>query len=164
MRQHWLLIKVAELEASLPSTCKVIFPDENKLLSFQLDVSPDEGYYQSGTFQFEINVPEAYNMVPPKAKCLTQIWHPNITEAGGICLSILREHSTDGTGWAQTRTLKIFAYRNQEDPDAGGESESLFRHTDVIMHCLALVFSRYQSAAPTTLQGDGAITRVQASC
>ena len=37
-------------------------------LSFSLSLSlclypPDEGYYQSGRFQFEINVPEAYNMV-----------------------------------------------------------------------------------------------------
>ncbi|KAM9447397.1 NEDD8-conjugating enzyme UBE2F isoform 2-T2 [Salvelinus alpinus] len=66
----------------------------------------DEGYYQSGKFQFEINVPEAYNMVPPKVKCQTRIWHPNIAETGEICLSLLREHSIDGTGWAPTRTLK----------------------------------------------------------
>lgn len=26
-------------------------------------VFPDEGYYQSGRFQFEIDVPDAYNMV-----------------------------------------------------------------------------------------------------
>ncbi|XP_029462274.1 NEDD8-conjugating enzyme UBE2F isoform X2 [Rhinatrema bivittatum] len=45
-------------------------------------------------------------MVPPKVKCLTRIWHPNITENGDICLSLLREHSIDGTGWAPTRTLK----------------------------------------------------------
>ncbi|OBS65014.1 hypothetical protein A6R68_06453 [Neotoma lepida] len=45
-------------------------------------------------------------MVPPKVKCLTKIWHPNITETGEICLSLLREHSIDGTGWAPTRTLK----------------------------------------------------------
>uniref|UniRef100_A0A3Q2NYA8 E2 NEDD8-conjugating enzyme n=1 Tax=Fundulus heteroclitus TaxID=8078 RepID=A0A3Q2NYA8_FUNHE len=68
--------------------------------------SADEGYYQSGRFQFEIDVPEAYNMVPPKVRCLTRIWHPNITENGEICLSLLREHSIDGTGWAPTRTLK----------------------------------------------------------
>uniref|UniRef100_A0A8C8VPP8 UBC core domain-containing protein n=1 Tax=Pelusios castaneus TaxID=367368 RepID=A0A8C8VPP8_9SAUR len=43
---------------------------------------------------------------PPKVKCLTRIWHPNITETGEICLSLLREHSIDGTGWAPTRTLK----------------------------------------------------------
>ncbi|XP_021034403.1 NEDD8-conjugating enzyme UBE2F-B-like isoform X2 [Mus caroli] len=64
------------------------------------------GYYQGGKFQFEIEVPDAYNMVPPKVKCLTKIWHPNITETGEICLSLLREHSPDGTGWAPTRTLK----------------------------------------------------------
>ncbi|KAF5919322.1 hypothetical protein HPG69_010722 [Diceros bicornis minor] len=84
-----------------------------------------EGYYQGGKFQFETEVPDAYNMVvssllvtwraydrfisvlqPPKVKCLTRIWHPNITETGEICLSLLREHSIDGTGWAPTRTLK----------------------------------------------------------
>ncbi|KAM4839043.1 NEDD8-conjugating enzyme UBE2F-like [Urocitellus parryii] len=66
----------------------------------------DEGYYQGGKFQFETEVPDADNMVPPKVKCLTRIWHPNITETGEICLSLLREHSIDGTGWAPRRTLK----------------------------------------------------------
>ncbi|KAF4022057.1 hypothetical protein G4228_013058 [Cervus hanglu yarkandensis] len=74
----------------------------------------DEGYYQGGKFQFETEVPDAYNMVPPKVKCLTRIWHPNITETGEICLSLLREHSIDGTGWAPTRTLKDLL--NFDDP------------------------------------------------
>ncbi|XP_033372063.1 NEDD8-conjugating enzyme UBE2F isoform X4 [Parus major] len=101
-----LFSEVADLEANLPCTCKVNFPDPNKLHYFQLTVTPDEGYYQGGKFQFETEVPDAYNMVPPKVKCLTRIWHPNITETGEICLSLLREHSIDGTGWAPTRTLK----------------------------------------------------------
>uniref|UniRef100_A0A2R9BWI3 UBC core domain-containing protein n=1 Tax=Pan paniscus TaxID=9597 RepID=A0A2R9BWI3_PANPA len=67
---------------------------------------PYEGYYQGGKFQFETEVPDVYNMVPPKVRCLTKIWHPNITETGEICLSLLREHSIDGTGWAPMRTLK----------------------------------------------------------
>ncbi|XP_055494443.1 NEDD8-conjugating enzyme UBE2F isoform X2 [Leucoraja erinacea] len=108
IRDKLLIKEVAELEANLPSTCKLDFPDANKLHSFQLNVMPDEGYYQGGKFQFETDVPEAYNMVPPKVKCLTRIWHPNITETGEICLSLLREHSIDGTGWAPTRTLKVF--------------------------------------------------------
>uniref|UniRef100_A0ABI7WZD5 UBC core domain-containing protein n=2 Tax=Felidae TaxID=9681 RepID=A0ABI7WZD5_FELCA len=84
VRDRLLVKEVAELEANLPY----------------------EGYYQGGKFQFETEVPDAYNMVPPKVKCLTRIWHPNITETGDICLSLLREHSIDGTGWAPTRTLK----------------------------------------------------------
>uniref|UniRef100_G1SCF2 E2 NEDD8-conjugating enzyme n=1 Tax=Oryctolagus cuniculus TaxID=9986 RepID=G1SCF2_RABIT len=87
-------------------TCKVHFPDPNKLHCFQLTVTPDEGYYQGGKFQFETEVPDAYNMVPPRVRCLTRMWHPNITETGEICLSLLREHSIDSTGWAPTRTLK----------------------------------------------------------
>ncbi|NP_001085021.1 NEDD8-conjugating enzyme UBE2F [Xenopus laevis] len=106
VRDRLLVKEVAELEANLPCTCKVNFPDPNKLHYFHLTVSPDESYYQGGRFQFEIEVPDAYNMVPPKVKCLTRIWHPNITETGEICLSLLREHSIDGTGWAPTRTLK----------------------------------------------------------
>uniref|UniRef100_A0A8C6GHU3 UBC core domain-containing protein n=1 Tax=Mus spicilegus TaxID=10103 RepID=A0A8C6GHU3_MUSSI len=45
-----LIREVAELEANLPWTCKVHFPDPNKLHCFQLTVSPDEGYYQGGKF------------------------------------------------------------------------------------------------------------------
>uniref|UniRef100_A0A8C2LEQ4 E2 NEDD8-conjugating enzyme n=1 Tax=Cricetulus griseus TaxID=10029 RepID=A0A8C2LEQ4_CRIGR len=93
MRDKLLVKEVAELEANLPCTCKVHFPDPNKLHCFQLTVSPDEGYYRGGKFQFETEVPDAYNMVPPRVKRLTK-----------ICL--LCEHSIDGTGWAPTRTLK----------------------------------------------------------
>uniref|UniRef100_A0A8C5Y7P3 E2 NEDD8-conjugating enzyme n=1 Tax=Microcebus murinus TaxID=30608 RepID=A0A8C5Y7P3_MICMU len=84
VRDKLLVKEVAALEANLPY----------------------EGYYQGGEFQFETEVPDAYNMVPPRVKCLTRIWRPNITETGEICLSLLREHSIDGTGWAPTRTLK----------------------------------------------------------
>lgn len=43
---------------------------------------------------------------PPTVKCLTKLWHPNISEEGDVCLSILRQNSIDGLGWAPTRRLK----------------------------------------------------------
>ena len=39
-------------------------------------------------------------------KCETKLWHPNISEEGDICLSLLRKNSIDGLGWAPTRRLK----------------------------------------------------------
>ena len=45
-------------------------------------------------------------MVPPAVKCHTRLWHPNINEDGDVCLSILRQNSIDGMGWAPTRRLK----------------------------------------------------------
>lgn len=35
---------------------------------------------------------------PPIVKCLTRVWHPNISEEGSICLSLLRQNSLDGFG------------------------------------------------------------------
>ena len=32
-------------------------------------------------------------MCPPEVRCVTKLWHPNITEQGEICLSILRQNS-----------------------------------------------------------------------
>lgn len=39
-------------------------------------------------------------------KCVTKLWHPNISVTGDICLSLLRQNSIDGLGWVPTRTLK----------------------------------------------------------
>uniref|UniRef100_A0A493SUG3 Uncharacterized protein n=1 Tax=Anas platyrhynchos platyrhynchos TaxID=8840 RepID=A0A493SUG3_ANAPP len=40
----FLSTEVAELEANLPCTCKVNFPDPNKLHYFQLTVIPGSGW------------------------------------------------------------------------------------------------------------------------
>jgi ubiquitin-conjugating enzyme E2 F len=82
VRDKLLIKEVAELEANLPCTCKVHFPDSNKLHCFQLTVTPDEGYYQGGNFQFETGVPDAYNMVPPKGKRLIRICTPTSQRQG----------------------------------------------------------------------------------
>ena len=43
---------------------------------------------------------------PPRVRCDTRIWHPNINEDGEVCLSLLRQNSLDALGWAPTRKLK----------------------------------------------------------
>jgi len=106
IRDKLLVREVQEMESTLPRTCRVHFDDPNKLHSFVLFVSPDEGYWAGGRFRFSVDVPDDYNIVPPRVSCDTKIWHPNITEDGEVCLSLLRQNSLDSMGWAPTRKLK----------------------------------------------------------
>lgn len=106
IRDRLLTKEAIEIEESIQPSCKVAFPDPNCLHQFVVTVVPDEGMWKGGTFEFEVEVPEEYNIKPPVVKCRTRIWHPNISENGDVCLSLLRDHSLDGTGWAPTRTLK----------------------------------------------------------
>lgn len=106
VRDKLLIKEVQEMEQTLPATCQVTFSDPHRLHEFTLLIMPDEGYWASGRFFFQIYIPEDYNMAPPKVKCLTKLWHPNISVEGDVCLSILRQNSIDGMGWAPTRKLK----------------------------------------------------------
>ena len=106
VRSRYLTREVSDIQSCMPKTCKVSFGDVDDLRQFTLMIQPDEGYWKGGMFVFNIHVPAEYNIKPPTVECKTRIWHPNINEDGKICLSILREHSLDGTGWLPTRTLK----------------------------------------------------------
>ncbi|XP_014485524.1 PREDICTED: NEDD8-conjugating enzyme UBE2F-like [Dinoponera quadriceps] len=106
VRDKLLVKEVQEMEQTLPATCQVSFNDPHRLHEFTLLIVPDEGYWIGGRFYFQIYIPEDYNMAPPKVKCQTKLWHPNISEEGDVCLSILRQSSLDGMGWAPTRKLK----------------------------------------------------------
>ncbi|KAF9977322.1 NEDD8-conjugating protein ubc12 [Actinomortierella ambigua] len=78
-------------ELELPKTMKTHFPVAEDLLNFELEISPDEGFYAGGTFKFSFAVNGNYPHEPPKVKCLQKIYHPNIDNDGNICLNILRE-------------------------------------------------------------------------
>ncbi|XP_066247059.1 NEDD8-conjugating enzyme UBE2F-like [Euwallacea similis] len=105
IRDRLLVKEAQEMSQLLPASCSVNYENENDLSKFTLIVQPTEGYWEGGTFKFEIVVTEEYNMVPPLVKCTTKLWHPNISETGEVCLSLLRRHSVDGMGWSPIRRL-----------------------------------------------------------
>ncbi|KAB0801297.1 hypothetical protein PPYR_05651 [Photinus pyralis] len=105
VRDRLLARELQELAQVLPTNCLVNHDNVNDLSSFMLIIKPTEGFWQGGSFKFGVNVTEEYNMVPPIVKCLTRLWHPNISEGGEVCLSLLRQHSVDGLGWSPTRRL-----------------------------------------------------------
>lgn len=66
IRDKLLVKEVQEMEQNLPGTCRVVFSDPNTLSEFNLNVSPDEGYWKGGTFKFSVFVTEDYNMAVSK--------------------------------------------------------------------------------------------------
>jgi len=106
VRDRLLVKEVQEVNSALPSSCKLDFPDDDKLFDFNLTITPEEGHWKGGRFKFHIFVTEDYNIAPPTVKCLTKLWHPNINEEGAVCLSLLRQSSIDELGWAPTRRIK----------------------------------------------------------
>lgn len=102
------------------------FPDLDDLLNFKLIISPDEvssitsdfvisctnahlfnstqGFYKGGKFSFSFEVRPNYPHEPPKVKCETKIYHPNIDLEGNVCLNILRED------WKPVLTINAVVY------------------------------------------------------
>ena len=72
------ITEVQEMELHLPRTNRVNFEDPNKLHSFTVTISPDDGYWQGGRFKFHIDVPEDYNIVVSHSLILSQ----NFTSTG----------------------------------------------------------------------------------
>ncbi|NXI29874.1 UBC12 enzyme, partial [Sterrhoptilus dennistouni] len=86
-------------ELNLPKTCEIDFSDQDDLLHFRLLICPDEGFYKGGKFVFSFKVGQGYPHDPPKVKCETMVYHPNIDLEGNVCLNILR-WATYGLRWA----------------------------------------------------------------
>ncbi|ELU10105.1 hypothetical protein CAPTEDRAFT_149080 [Capitella teleta] len=105
-------------ELNLPKTCLTEFPDPDDLLTFKLIICPDEGFYKGGRFTFSFKVGQGYPHEPPKVKCDTMVYHPNIDLEGNVCLNILRED------WKPVLTISSIVYGlqflflepNPEDP------------------------------------------------
>ena len=77
-------------ELALGSTMKTTFPNPDDILNFTLTLTPDEGLYKNGVFNFTFAITPNFPHEPPKVKCKEKIYHPNIDLEGNVCLNILR--------------------------------------------------------------------------
>ena len=60
--------------------------------------------YRSGCFLFTLRVSNQYPHEPPRVKCETRVYHPNIDLEGNVCLNILRED------WKPVLSLSAVVY------------------------------------------------------
>lgn len=105
-------------DLTLPEPVSITQPNAADVMNYKILIKPDEGYYRSGKFVFDLRIPNTYPHEPPKLKCESSIYHPNIDQDGNVCLNILRED------WKPVLTinsiiyglLHLFYEPNSEDP------------------------------------------------
>jgi len=118
----------------------VKFSDPNNLTSFDVFITPNEGYWRRARYRFAFSVPTDYPHKPPKVICHTKIYHPNIDLEGNICINILRED------WKPVLDINtvihglsfLFSYPNPDDP-LNKEAANLLRNDE---HSFATLVSR----------------------
>lgn len=105
-------------ELSLPNFVSLSQPNPTDVMNYKITIKPDEGYYRGGKFFFDLKIPNTYPHEPPKLKCESSVYHPNIDQEGNVCLNILRED------WKPVLTINSIIYGllylfyepNPEDP------------------------------------------------
>jgi ubiquitin-conjugating enzyme E2 M len=95
-------------------------------------IIPEEGPYARATVPFRVFIPQTYPFVPPKVRCTTRIFHPNIeaptksstsgTTSLGVCLNILRLDWSPALGIRAILLglLNILLEPTAEEPLEGG--------------------------------------------
>ena len=95
-------------------------PIDNNLYHWEgCIIGPDDSPYAYGIFKLEIFFPSDYPYKPMKVKFKTKIFHPNISPAGNICLSTLKDED-----WTPALTishvlfsiLSLLTDPNPDDP------------------------------------------------
>ena len=72
------------------ATCEPYDPDNP--LKIKVVLTPQDGFYAGGSFEFMMDVPDNYPSKAPRVSCKTKIYHPNIRygESGSFVCYVLQ--------------------------------------------------------------------------
>lgn len=81
--------------------------DEDEPTNVQADIKGPEGTpYYGGTFRCRLEFPSDFPQCPPKGYFLTNIFHPNISVAGEICVNTLKR-DWNPANWSLVHILQV---------------------------------------------------------
>jgi len=117
MSQRRIQKELQDLRKDAPLNCSAGPINTDDMFRWEgIIVGPDDTPYAGGIFDLKILFPVDYPFKPPTVTFTTKIYHPNINQAGGICLDILK------TQWSPALTiskvlLSICSMLSDPNPD-----------------------------------------------
>jgi len=86
--------EINDLKRDPPTNCSA-GPSADDIYVWDATImGPSDSPFQGGLYCLKIKFPVDYPFKPPNVVFTTKIYHPNINEAGGICLDILKDQWT----------------------------------------------------------------------
>lgn len=134
----------------LADSCELEFPEAApapaRYTHFVVHYRPRDGLYAGGEFRFDFDAREVnYPMAPPRVRCLTPVWHPNIAPDGRVCHNFLQVNEAygDGAGYTPALGLRdlVLAVETMFDVTRAHHSDS-FNPADPLNHEAAEQFAR----------------------
>ncbi|XP_027196478.2 uncharacterized protein LOC113790968 [Dermatophagoides pteronyssinus] len=76
--------------------------DESNIFLWEIMiVGPRDTLYEGGLFKAQLQFPSNFPDSPPKMRFLSEMWHPNISKSGDVCISILHNPNLQTFGYEE---------------------------------------------------------------
>ncbi|KAJ7657788.1 ubiquitin-conjugating enzyme/RWD-like protein [Mycena polygramma] len=119
-----LMREITQLKNSPPEGIRVQTSEDNMLDLTGIIAGPEGTPYAGGYFKVKFTFTEEFPAAPPKCRLATKIFHPNVSNAGEICVNTLKKDwkATYGIEHILVTVKCLLIYPNPEsalDEEAG---------------------------------------------
>jgi len=126
---------------------------------------PPDSPFEGGTYTLLVTFPSSYPFKPPRVKFETRIFHPNINQAGDICLDTISSQWAPSISMAQVfmSIVALLSDPNPSDPINWEAARVLREDPDNYNRMVRDMVARQRGGRTTGSVGRGSASRSMAS-